>query len=108
MEKYNLWPQRRTVAFRLADRNGQPRVEWDVEWEDDAAVDQILKGRGEHITKQQQAAACLKQRLVKGPMRADDAETFAKELGSGLIDQSQKMMVAAMQIAEKNVCAHRS
>ena len=29
-------------------------------------------------------------------------------LGSGLIDQIQKMMVAAMQIAEKKVCAHRS
>jgi hypothetical protein len=30
------------------------------------------------------------------------------DLGSGLIDQSQKMTVAARQIAEKNVWAHRS
>jgi type IV secretory pathway VirB2 component (pilin) len=29
-------------------------------------------------------------------------------LGSGLIDQSQKMTVAAMAMAEKKVCAHRS
>ena len=29
-------------------------------------------------------------------------------LGSGLIDHSQKMTVAAMQMAEKNVWAHRS
>jgi hypothetical protein len=29
-------------------------------------------------------------------------------LGSGLIDQSQKMTAAAMQMAEKNVWAHRS
>ena len=29
-------------------------------------------------------------------------------LGSGLIDQSQKMMVAAMQMADMKVCAHRS
>ena len=29
-------------------------------------------------------------------------------LGSGLIDYSQKMTVAAMQMAEKNVWAHRS
>jgi hypothetical protein len=29
-------------------------------------------------------------------------------LGSGLIDQSQKMTVAAMQMADMNVCAHRS
>ena len=31
-----------------------------------------------------------------------------KPLGSGLIDQSQKMTAAAMQIAEKKVWAHRS
>ena len=30
------------------------------------------------------------------------------ELGSGLIDQSQKMTSAAIQIADMNVCAHRS
>ena len=30
------------------------------------------------------------------------------ELGSGLIDQSQKMTVAAMQMAYMKVCAHRS
>ena len=29
-------------------------------------------------------------------------------LGSGLIDQSQKMTVAAMQMADMKVCAHRS
>ena len=29
-------------------------------------------------------------------------------LGSGLIDQSQKMTAAAMQMAEKKVWAHRS
>ena len=32
----------------------------------------------------------------------------ALKLGSGLIDQSQKMTVAAMQIAEKKVWEHRS
>jgi hypothetical protein len=30
------------------------------------------------------------------------------DLGSGLIDQSQKMTVAAMQMADMNVCAQRS
>jgi hypothetical protein len=30
------------------------------------------------------------------------------DLGSGLIDQSQKMTAAAMQMAEKKVWAHRS
>ena len=30
------------------------------------------------------------------------------ELGSGLIDHSQKMMVTAMQIADMKVWAHRS
>lgn len=29
-------------------------------------------------------------------------------LGSGLIDQSQKITVAAMQMADMKVCAHRS
>jgi hypothetical protein len=32
----------------------------------------------------------------------------SKGLGSGLIDQIQKMTAAAMQIAEKKVWAHRS
>ena len=42
---------------------------------------------------------------------ADDravAMAAAERLGSGLIDQSQKMTVAAMQMAEKKVWAHRS
>ena len=30
------------------------------------------------------------------------------DLGSGLIDQSQKMTVAAMQMADMKVCAQRS
>jgi hypothetical protein len=29
-------------------------------------------------------------------------------LGSGLIDHNQKMTVAAMQMADMKVCAHRS
>jgi len=32
----------------------------------------------------------------------------SKELGSGLIDHSQKMTIAAIQIADMNVWAHRS
>ena len=35
-------------------------------------------------------------------------ETLKNRLGSGLIDQSQKMTAAAMQMAEKKVWAHRS
>ena len=31
-----------------------------------------------------------------------------KDLGSGLIDHIQKITVAAMQIADMKVCAHRS
>jgi hypothetical protein len=34
--------------------------------------------------------------------------TFTGDLGSGLIDQSQNMTVAAMQMAEKKVWAQRS
>jgi len=30
------------------------------------------------------------------------------KLGSGLIDHIQKITVAAMQMADMNVCAHRS
>ena len=33
---------------------------------------------------------------------------LCQKLGSGLIDQSQKMTAAAMQMAEKKVWAHRS
>ena len=35
-------------------------------------------------------------------------DRLAPKLGSGLIDQSQKMTVAAMQMAYMKVCAHRS
>lgn len=38
------------------------------------------------------------------PLSDDDCN----RLGSGLIDHSQKMTAAAMQMAEKKVCAHRS
>jgi hypothetical protein len=37
-----------------------------------------------------------------------ETELSNHQLGSGLIDHSQKMTVAAMQMAEKNVWAHRS
>ena len=40
--------------------------------------------------------------------RGVENQLAAFQLGSGLIDQSQKMTVAAMAIAEKKVCAHRS
>ena len=50
--------------------------------------------------------------LAKGsyvPLKAQgDLLLFCRELGSGLIDQSQKMTAAAMQMAEKKVWAHRS
>jgi Mg2+-importing ATPase len=35
-------------------------------------------------------------------------ESLLTQLGSGLVDQSQKMTAAAMQMAEKKVWAHRS
>lgn len=37
-----------------------------------------------------------------------DAPDFAPQLGSGLIDQSQKMTVAARAMAEKKTVGHRS
>jgi hypothetical protein len=36
------------------------------------------------------------------------AAIYGVDLGSGLIDQSPKMMVAAMQMADMNVWEHRS
>jgi len=44
-----------------------------------------------------------------GPLEvmAQSSPTARSGLGSGLIDQSQKMTAAAMQIAEKKVWAHR-
>ena len=47
-------------------------------------------------------------RTLADPAGALDRSRFAFALGSGLIDQSQKMTVAAMQMAEKKVWAHRS
>jgi hypothetical protein len=81
MEKANLWPQRRTVAFRLVTHDGQPRVEWDAEWEDHAAVDLILQGKAEHITKQQQATFILLNRLADGPILVKEIEQLASDKG---------------------------
>ena len=52
-----------------------------------------------------------KRELVVGVV--NDAPPFgfidkSGNLGSGLIDQSQKITVAAMQIADMKVCAHLS
>jgi hypothetical protein len=43
-----------------------------------------------------------------GFFEVDDRLSRLTALGSGLIYQSQKMTVAAMQMAEKKVWAHRS
>jgi hypothetical protein len=52
-------------------------------------------------TAQQQAAAADTTEMQSQPLTEE-------ELGSGLVDQSQKMTVAAMQMAEKKVWAQRS
>jgi hypothetical protein len=43
---------------------------------------------------------------IKWPVKSEDNAFFI--LGSGLIDYSQNMTVAAIAIADMNVCAHRS
>jgi hypothetical protein len=43
-------------------------------------------------------------KLGRGPF----VESLVRALGSGLIDQSQKMMVAARATAEKKAFGHRS
>ena len=54
--------------------------------------------------------AAFEERLRKGLVfsGADPHAENKVGLGSGLIDQSQKMTVAAMQMADMKVCAHRS
>ena len=46
--------------------------------------------------------------LLKVPFLPGGRQVPLADLGSGLIDQSQKMTVAAMQMADMNVWAHRS
>jgi hypothetical protein len=50
----------------------------------------------------------LADRIVEHAMADLESADFPAALGSGLIDHSQKMTAAAMQMAEKNVWAHRS
>ena len=55
----------------------------------------------------------LKIMYLEGPrlvtaLRADIREDRDRELGSGLVDQSQKMTVAARATAEKKTVGHRS
>jgi hypothetical protein len=77
-----------------------------------AAVD-CLKARGGSATIEE-----LEEDVAEKLRLSEQARTiphgdgrrtqFQYDLGSGLIDHSQKMTVAAMQIADKNVWAHRS
>jgi hypothetical protein len=46
--------------------------------------------------------------LVSAGFTGSSVSFWINELGSGLIDQSQKMTVAAMQMADMKVCAQRS
>ena len=49
------------------------------------------------------------QAIAKDRYRQISSNDMSKcALGSGLIDQSQKMTVAAMQMADMKVCAQRS
>ena len=56
----------------------------------------------------QQEAFKLYNDWVHEFCKADTKRLYASPLVSGRIDQSQNMTVAAMQIADMNVCAHRS
>ncbi|MBN9437157.1 hypothetical protein [Bosea sp. (in: a-proteobacteria)] len=50
----------------------------------------------------------LNETLQSYLRETDSASEFEFQLGSGLVDQSQKMTAAAIQMAEKKVWAHRS
>jgi hypothetical protein len=54
------------------------------------------------------AKAQLRENLALQAAYRIAIEDRADSLGSGLIDQSQKITIAAMQIADMNVCAHLS
>ena len=47
-------------------------------------------------------------RIEGGKLTDRQVERLLANLGSGLIDHNQKMTVAAMQMADMKVCAHRS
>jgi hypothetical protein len=57
-----------------------------------------------------QSSSQLKGQLVPYESIGEKLQIFAlvSELGSGLIDYIQKMTMAAMQIADMKVWAHRS
>lgn len=68
------------VAFRIDDHEGEPKVEWEHDWQD-VDIDALIKGRGFHVTKQQRAALLLRARLVDGPVSAKEIELWAEKLG---------------------------
>jgi hypothetical protein len=94
----------RTEAERLARsislslRNMDISVEQIAEFYNEQLVNHMASGNLE----EEHSSSTLDQTLFA------HVHSFFMHLGSGLIDQSQKMTAAAMQMAEKKVWAHRS
>jgi len=97
------WQTATTVVLALALFGGNPTQDEYVAW----LKQQASKGNGVGGV----LAALFGGAVFNASTTRLDYLLFSiyrTDLGSGLIDQSQKRTTAAMQMAEKNVWAHRS
>ncbi|MDP2410071.1 MAG: AAA family ATPase [Pseudolabrys sp.] len=80
-EKANLTATKRTVAFRLRNVRGQPRIAWEQDWQT-VDVNEVLTAKG-GPTKNKQAAELLRELLADGPKPATEVQDSAERLGIG-------------------------
>ncbi|MCK1403589.1 AAA family ATPase [Bradyrhizobium sp. 4] len=80
MEKANLWPERKAVAFEIGSYSGQPVVDWEGDYEE-VDLEAVLAGKSAHVTKQQQAVLFLQKWLAEGAMSSKDVEAAAEDIG---------------------------
>ena len=75
LEKANLTPEKKAVAFSIRTAHAQPRIEWERDWQEQN-VDEVLSGKSS--TKQKQAAELLREWLKEGPLTAIEIRDLAK------------------------------
>jgi putative DNA primase/helicase len=83
MDKINLWPDRKSVEFRMLDVEGQPQIKWGTDYED-LDLDEVLAGKNENLTKREEADILLRRWLKDGPLRSIEVRERVKEAGIAL------------------------
>jgi hypothetical protein len=87
---------------RLTDETPFPPEDWTCRASASDCIDSLYRDEASGL------ARYLRWRTHQDEVSDFVQDSFRRLLGSGLVDYSQKMTVAAMQMADIKVCAQRS